>query len=302
MILTDHQSFSRIAENVYFIQAPGKGRFPFCNGFLFTGTETVLIDAGIEDDLIRELDAEIGIDTLIISHSHPDHIRSWDLLAHRKLLIPEQTPDSVKDLIQLGIRFTGAEETGLRWANFAGKGLGITPLREPDGRFNNGDILDFGTIRIEAIHVPGHLNDHYCFFEHNSQTLITTDVDFTSFGPWYGNPEADIKTFQTGIKKLMTLPYKCVCASHKPPVKGDATHLFNSFLSSFERQKNEILELCNGGKTIDQITEASPFYKNKMPDKILQNVFERNMALQNIAILIEEGRVEEINGELFLVK
>jgi metal-dependent hydrolase (beta-lactamase superfamily II) len=42
-----------------------------------------------------DIDKEIGIDKLIISHSHPDHIRRWQVLSHRELSSLNETPDSV---------------------------------------------------------------------------------------------------------------------------------------------------------------------------------------------------------------
>ncbi|MGB9500167.1 MAG: hypothetical protein ACKVE4_10580, partial [Dissulfuribacterales bacterium] len=139
------------------------------------------------------------------------------------------------------------------------------------------DILDFGSVKLEAIHAPGHLNDHYCFFDHISETLLTTDIDFSSFGPWYGNPECAIKPFIAGIHKIMTLPYQRVRSSHKPPIEGDATEAFHRFLDMFDRQRQLVLGLCEQTVTLAQMVEASPFYSNKLKGTIIQDVFEKNM-------------------------
>jgi glyoxylase-like metal-dependent hydrolase (beta-lactamase superfamily II) len=294
-ILEDNQ-IQKIADNIYLVMAPQKGQFPYCHGFLFTGSENILIDAGADEDLIRKIDSEIGIDSLVISHSHPDHIRRWFVLDHRKLILPAETPDTVYDLTDLGERFVGTRERGVRWADIIGKTLGLRPFRKPDGRFSHGHIFDTGTSRIEAIHAPGHLDDHYCFFEHNTGTLISTDIDFSSFGPWYGNPEGRIKPFIGSVRKIMSMPYSRVCTSHKLPHEGDATDRFNAYLQSFERQKNEILAFLGRGKTLHQIAEGSPFYKNKFMDTIIQYAFEEHMAAENLSILIEEGKVVEDGG------
>lgn len=294
-ILEDKQ-IQRIADNIYILHAPQRGQFPYCHGFFFTGEENILIDAGMDEDLIRRIDKEIGIDTLVISHSHPDHIRRWHVLGHRRLLLPAETPDSVYDLNLLGERFTGTGERGIRWADVIGKTLGLRPLREPDGRFSHGDIFDTGTARIEAIHAPGHLDDHYCFFEHKTGTLITTDIDFSSFGPWYGNPEGRIKPFRDSVRKIMSMQYSRVCTSHKLPHEGDATDRFNAYLASFDRQKQEVYDFLGTGKTLHEIAEGSPFYKNKFMDTVIQYAFEEHMAAENLGILIEEGKVVEDGG------
>jgi glyoxylase-like metal-dependent hydrolase (beta-lactamase superfamily II) len=292
----ENPNINQLGDHVYYIEAPMNGRFPFCNSFLFTGRENILIDAGIGEDLMKELDGMFGIDTLVISHSHPDHIRSWKTFESKRLLLPAQTDGSVMDLDRLGVRYTGSEEAGRHWVETIGKPLGIQPFREPDGRFKDGDILDTGGARIQAIHAPGHLDDHYCFFEQISGTLITTDIDFTSFGPWYGNPDGRIGPFKESILKVMAFPYKRACSSHKPPIEGDATDRFLAFLDSFDRQKEEVMAALGTGKSFEELVHSSPFYGNKFIDLKIQNVFEGRMCLENLLILMEEGRVVLDNG------
>lgn len=291
-----HPHIKALTDHVYFIQAPMNGRFPFCNGFVFKGDQTILIDAGLGDELMQEIDQCFHIDTLVISHSHPDHIRSWHMLKDRRLLLPRETGDAVQNMEKLGIQYTGDAESGRHWVENIGKPLGIVPLGEPDQRFGDKDVFDIGTARIQAIHTPGHYYDHYCFLDHVSGTLITTDIDFSSFGPWYGNPCGSIKAFVNSVHQVMDLPYTRVCSSHRPPVEGDASHHFTAFLQAFDRQKLEILECLGQGKTLAQILAFSPFYHNKFMDLTVQNIFEGNMVRENLALLMEEGQVIEDNG------
>jgi glyoxylase-like metal-dependent hydrolase (beta-lactamase superfamily II) len=287
-----------LAEDFYFVRGDNGGRFPSCHGFLFTKGETVLIDAGIGEDNIKELDRRMRIDTLVISHSHPDHIRDWHLLADRRLLLPADTPDSAMDLQLLGERFTGSPERGQYWARVVHDVWGIHPLREPDGRFGDGDVLEVGGAELEAIRVDGHIDDHYCFFERRSGVLLTTDVDFTSFGPWYANPESDIETFQAGVRRLMAIPYRRVCSSHRRPLEvGDATPYFEAFLMGFDRHRSKVWELCESPISLEELVAASPFYGNGMPDKRLQNIFEANMIAKNLALLVRDGLIVQSNGK-----
>ena len=64
-----HPAITQLSDHAYMIESPMNGRFPFCNGFVFTGRETILIDAGIGDERMREVDRLFNIDTLVISHS-----------------------------------------------------------------------------------------------------------------------------------------------------------------------------------------------------------------------------------------
>ena len=196
----------RLEGDVYFVPGEGKGGFPSCHGFLLMGNETVLIDAGMAEATIREIDRKKRIDILLITHPHPDHIRHGHLLDDRHILMPMETPDSVTDLRLLGERFMGNLDDGILWARFVHDEFGVRALRLPDGRFGDGDVLTIGGAELEAFHAPGHLDDHYCFLERKTGTLITTDIDLTFFGPWCGNPEADLKTFRESIMKVMKVP------------------------------------------------------------------------------------------------
>lgn len=288
--------YQKLADNFFFIQGQDNGRFPSCHGFLLTNKETVLIDAGIGEEKLREIDRRQRIDILIISHSHPDHIRYWHLLEDRFILMPRETPDSVTDIQLLAERFTDSDEGAEHWARLARERFGVRPMRLPDERFEDGQMLKLAGAEIEAVRAPGHLDDHYCFFEHKTGTLLSTDIDFTSFGPWYGNPESDVEVFRQSVEKVMKLPYRRVCSSHKPPVEGDATDKFQAFLNAFDRQKRVVLEMCEKQATFQEMVEASPYFRNGLPDRVVQHVFERAMISKNLALLIRDGLVEETAG------
>lgn len=299
--LTGRPDVTRLAENFFMITGPNGSRFPFCNAFLIADAENVLIDTGIGNNRLKEIDAVCRIDRVIISHPHPDHISGYEVVKDRPLMIPRETPESIHDLVELGTRFTGTAELGRYWARFA-RLIGVVPLEAPESRFGHGDILNFGSVRLEAIHVPGHITDHYCFFEHNSRTLLTTDIDFSAFGPWYGNPESQIRPFRDGIEKITGIACDRVCSSHKPPMEGDAADAFREYLDGFERHRNLVLALCDPPKTVAEMIAASPFYNDKMPDKTIQNLFERMMIEKNLELLIEEGQVGMKDGKYYRIK
>lgn len=285
-----------LAGELYFIQGEWNGRFPACNGFVVRGHETVLIDAGIGFDRIRELDRQVRIDVLVISHAHPDHIRMAYLLNDRHIMMPKESPEEAIDLQLLGERYTGSKHIAEHWAWFVSTSCGVRAVRAPDDRFGDGDILDFGPARLQAVHSPGHVDDHYCFLELTSGTLLTTDIDLTWFGPWYGNPESDIERFEASVHNVMSLPCSRVCSSHRRPIEGHATEELRTFLDGFERQRQAVLDLCRRPTTLDDIAAASPFYGNALPDKVLQRLFEYNMSKKILALLMRDGLVEESGG------
>lgn len=290
-----------LTENIYWVKAPGKGRFPYCNGFLLTGEPNILIDAGIGKELIKEIDKQFRIDCLIISHSHSDHIMFWYELADRIIIMPQETPDDITDLTRLGQRFTGNQESALYWKNSITHNYGFKPMRLPDKRYSNGDLIGNDRVKLRAIHAPGHIDDHYCFFHTESGLLLTTDIDLTRFGPWYGNPVSSITLFKKSIQMVQSLPYQMVCSSHHPPIldKESAKKAISDFIGYFEVQKKIVLEMCSTPQTLQQLIEQSPFYYNKMPDKTLQAIFETPMIQKNLDLLLEEELICKQNGQFY---
>lgn len=296
--LDDIDFLQPVADGLWLVKGPGKGRFPHCNGFLMVGDRAVLMDAGIGEKRIREIDGRMRIDTLIISHSHPDHILSWHVLKDRQLFLPAQTPESVGDLRLLGQRFVEGRQGAKYWTWVAESRLGIHPIRLPDHRFDDHEILDFGFIQLQAIHAPGHLDDHYCFLETTSGTLFSIDIDFTGFGPWYGNPEGDIQRFRESVMMLRDLPFSQICASHKLPIAlADADDAFDRYLNAFDRQKAAILDLCRHGMDLEAMVRISPLYRNRMPDGTLQRIFETQMIRKNLDLLAKAHCIVEENGQ-----
>ncbi|WP_246804165.1 MBL fold metallo-hydrolase [Desulfosarcina cetonica] len=221
------------------------------------------------------------------------------MLRDRQLWLPAETPETVEDLVLLGRRFVEGEADARYWTDVVRDRLGIHPLRPPDRRFTDGDVLDFGAIQLRAIHAPGHLRDHYCFLETTTRTLLTTDIDFTGFGPWYGNPEGDIDRFRQSVMMLRDMVCEWVGSSHKRPIAGKkADAAFAQFLERFEQQKMAVLALCQG-VDLEAMIQASPFYNNRMPDPRMQRIFETQMIRKNLARLLDEGRIIEKSGYYF---
>jgi len=281
----------KLAPNFTLVKGPENAKFPFCNSFLIEGKQRVLIDAGVGEQIIKDLDREKRIDILLITHSHPDHILASHILKDRHILLPKETPESVHDLFELGKRFTGSEEAGEYWMKWNIEKFGLQPLPMPDSRFENGDILELGDICLTAIHIPGHLKDHYAFFEKNHKILLTTDIDFTGFGPWYGHDEADIQVFKEDVIKLSTIDADIACSSHKPPVRSMIKQYFNDFFACFERQQQDVLACCRPFATLDDIVKKSPFYQNRFPDEFLQELYEKKIIKKNLNLLVQEKKL-----------
>jgi glyoxylase-like metal-dependent hydrolase (beta-lactamase superfamily II) len=122
------------------------------NVFLVTGDRTVLVDVGNEFDVVSAVEEHADdIDAVAVTHTHYDHVENLD---------------SVVDAFDAPVYGFDTEQDGVEHA-----------------------IADDGTVQLgdhdyQALHTPGHKNDHLCFYSEAAGVLFAGDLVFAdgSFG------------------------------------------------------------------------------------------------------------------------
>lgn len=158
------------------VPTPGGALHRFVNLFLYTGERLTLIDSGVagaEQQICRYL-STIGrsvqeIDTLILTHSHPDHIgaaRTIRELSGCRILIHAAEQD-------------WAEDTELQCRQrpvpgFASLVAGSVPV---DQLLQHGDLLTPDpTVQLTVLHTPGHSHGSICLWDQQRGCLICGDA------------------------------------------------------------------------------------------------------------------------------
>jgi hydroxyacylglutathione hydrolase len=127
------------------------------NVFLVEGERTVLVDPGANFDVVSRLEArDTALDAVVVTHTHPDHV--------------ENTAE-VADAFDVDV-----------W--------GYDP-DHPDIDFGilDGDTVHIGDGTYEALHTPGHKNDHICLYDDESKRLFAGDLVFAGGG--FGRTDLD---------------------------------------------------------------------------------------------------------------
>lgn len=270
----------KIREGIELVEGLNKGRFPYCN---VLKVENVLIDAGAGIEILKNIREKV--DVLLLSHTHPDHASGAWLFQKKKVL----GPDNFKtDLESLARRFVG-EEIAEIWIRFV-EGFGMKSF-EYEGY--EAEIICENP-EIEAIPVLGHSADHHVFLI-DQKVLFGSDVDLTSFGPFYGNPESDPYLFKKEIEKLLDLDFEIFVSAHSKPVfdKERAIEEILKFMEKFDERERKILEILEEPKRIDEIVEISPIYGKKPYAKEMLDFFERNMILKHLEKLLKDGKIRK---------
>ncbi|WP_290597809.1 MULTISPECIES: MBL fold metallo-hydrolase [unclassified Archaeoglobus] len=275
-----------ICNGIKLIEGLNRGKFPYCN-VLKVGN--VLIDSGAGIEILENVREKV--DVLLLSHTHPDHASGAWLFQKKKVF----GPDKLKtDLESLAKRFVG-EHLSEIWTNFV-KVFGMKSF-EYEG-YEAGTVYE--NPEIEAIPVLGHSADHHVFLV-EQKVLFGSDVDLTSFGPWYGNPESDPYVFKKEIEKLLDLDFEIFVSAHSKPVfsREEAVEGIVKFMEKFDEREGRILELLGEPRTIDELVEISPIYGKKPYFGEILDFFEKNMILKHLEKLVRDGRVRR-EGEYYV--
>lgn len=225
--MLEPRSFGRIR----FIPGGKDARFPFSNALVIDDQVRVAIDPGAGR---TQLQAEIdrGVDVLINTHSHGDHVRGNTSFPGAVRWAPSPEAHHFADFMawgrSLGIEavFGADENERFVHACVTGEMTMRNPIRvhpktvmalskAPDHTYGDGHEWVFGSTRVRAVHVPGHTGGLMALHFLNEGAVFVTDFDLTPFGPWYGQPESDPDDFEASAAKLRGLDAQWYITSHE---------------------------------------------------------------------------------------
>ena len=207
------------------ILAPNPGLFtgPGTNTYLVEdGGEALVLDPGpIEDShrrAILEACENLTVRGVIVTHTHPDHAPLANPLA-RHLEVPA-----------LGY------EAG--------------PEFRPDVRLADGETIEVGAVTLQAIHTPGHSDDHLCF--------LSGDVLFTGDHIMGGSSVliTDAMSYMKSLKRLVDLSLRRLYPGHGPEIRQPADAI--SWYIAHRRQREQQIReaVVAGCRTVGEIVES----------------------------------------------
>lgn len=166
------------------------------NAFLVEGDRTVLVDAGNDFDAVGRIEAAVdGLDAVVLTHTHPDHIGNLDAIVE-SFGVDVWGFDPGHDLVDHGI--------------------------------GDGEAIRVGNDRYETLHTPGHKNDHICLHSRGAGRLFAGDLVFANGG--YGRTdlaEGDHTALIESLEYLLSSvddSLSTMYVGHGPTVDTDPTH------------------------------------------------------------------------------
>lgn len=281
----------QLDENTYLIIGKNEGTFPYSNSLLILDDEVVLIDSGIGNEYLETIKDDIDI--LINSHYHIDHILGNHLIKELWIVEPEaEVTGSFESYKKhAGILGSAIEEDWMQWFHQ----YFIFHASSPTKTFKPNQEFKFGETKWIAVHTPGHSTGHCCFYEPNKKLMFSSDIDLAPFGPWYGNPSADLPDFIESIKRVADFEMDLICTSHTKPLRNDIDHALKRYLSIIFERDERLLDLLSKEMTIEDLEAQDIIYKKDQKRYKAFAWFEQNMIRKHLERLKYLGKVEQVN-------
>jgi len=161
-------------------------------------------------------------------------------------------------------------------------------LRHPE--LTDGDLIQVGKVRLQALFTPGHASDHFCFVQEEDRAVFTGDLVLGRGSTMITYPDGDMAAYFNSLERLLALRPVILFPGHWEPVEDPLPKLeqYRSHRLDRERQVLEALE--QGPADAAELTRR--VYAAEVTGEELLRAAE--MTLQaHLGKLVAEGRVRE---------
>ncbi len=288
----------RLTETVSVLQGAENGAYPSGNSVLVEGAaEAIVIDPSVT--VLAKGGAPVGIDAVINSHGHEDHLPGNSLFTDARIHIHADDLLAAKSLDGL-MDIYGLE--GQVRADFGQQVLEeFSYEARPDAEgFKEGHVFDLGGgVTIEAMHLPGHTRGHSGLIM--DDVFFLSDIDLTGFGPYYGDAWSDLDQFDESLSRAREVEAKWyVTFHHKGIIEG--RELFLSMIDKFhaviETRHNAMLEFLAEPRSLDEMMTHRFVYRPHV-EHVFADSVERRTADLHVARMLDRGEATEVEPGLF---
>jgi glyoxylase-like metal-dependent hydrolase (beta-lactamase superfamily II) len=307
-----------VQSGVYLIRGQGE------NMLIDTGNWTLPeYDNGMGDFLVNLLDKEKNdLKYILITHFHYDHTGNAKMLKERYgamvVCHPADKPiiedpmiiTRPENLTRFGVT---PEEVVADFNLKEGESLGLSdpgiietywnfPV-EVDVDVEDGDILEFGGLKVEIVHLPGHCPGHIGVWNPHTGTLYAGDLLHypTPLGP---SPIGDAKAHWNSIQRCLAIKPQLLLEGHGLSAYSEASserRLLHMRQQQDDTRNRILFVLQRGGKpmtTEELVPEVMPV-KSDLDYAVSTGIGERRCYAEccihtHILWMIEQGKIERV--------
>jgi len=286
-----------VQDRVYFIEAPDRARPPHCHCLFIDDDIKAVIDTSCGFTKAKEL-SEKGIDLIINSHFHEDHVLYNCLFKNAQVCIHHADAEGL-ETVEGFADYCGylAPEDKIIVPELV-KWLGFQP--SPVHRtFADGEVLDFGKVKFRVVHLPGHSYGHCGFYQEKTGMFFCGDIDLSRYGPWYSLISCDLDDFIASIKTCIEIKPNQLISSHRGIFKSNIGELLEDYLQIIFVKEQHIYDALEQPQSLEQLATGWHFSLSQPPYQYeFALYFERMAIYQHLTKLLKDGRIKR-EGEIF---
>ena len=305
-----NSSLKEVSKGIFEIEIPVPFGVKYVNAYLINSGVLGLIDPGPRtskaidalDGALRKLGVSLeNVERLIFTHRHVDHIGMANrirMISDAETCIHESEKNAASNFYE---EFDKTVQSVLAPVTEAGVPKHIVKkmpeyysvireVCEPveiDKPLKDSDTLDFGEIKLNVIHCPGHSIGSICLYESERRLLFTGDHVLKEITP---NPfasglseHATLKRYLDSLRKVEKVPVEIGLPGH-----GDLIYDFPSVVRNLyahhDARKKLVAEILMGGP--------------KTPFEVSKEMFGNLPMSETLLGLAEAaGHLEELSSE-----
>jgi glyoxylase-like metal-dependent hydrolase (beta-lactamase superfamily II) len=219
---------TRLSPLVHVVLAPNPGLLtgPGTNTYVVGTGPTLVIDPAVDDAGYLEavLEAADDVDSILVTHRHPDHVGGAAALAAR---------------------------TGAKVRAFGSADAGEAPVLP----LADGDVIQVPGVALACIYTPGHAQDHLCFHMTANANLFSGDNVLGEGTAVIAPPEGDMRAYLESLSALGRLNVQRIYPGHFRAL-DDGNEVIRRYLYHRREREQAILNvLQEGPATAEIITE-----------------------------------------------
>ncbi len=168
---------------------------------------------------------------IVCTHTHPDHSPAWQAVAQA----------------------TGAEVIGALPADDMFQDDTFKPTRE----LQHDDVLATPEFTLRAVHTPGHVSNHFCFFLEEEQMLFAGDHIMNGSTVVIIPPSGDMKAYIESLQLLQRYKTKLIAPGHGEVMEDSRAVVDWLVKHRLKRERKVIDGLHQTGRTsLDELVKV----------------------------------------------
>ncbi len=283
-----------VKPGIFFIQAENRGRYPYSNSLFLKGGTNVLVDTGAGPALN---DLPAAPDRVLLSHYHRDHVTFNHLFKGAVFSAHEKDAEGIESREGF-YRLSGLDRVDIEayWKMVKQSDFSATKIESFIGE---GQVIGIGPFNLQVIHLPGHTPGHCGFYIDKYNLVYASDLDLTSFGPWYGNPSSDPDQFRASIERVIDMDPGILITGHCKPISSNIKKKLADYAAVLEQRELALLRaLKERPSSLDKLVEKNIIYRKHYGLEVLI-FFERMMIEKHLESLIKREIVIKTEEGLY---